>query len=97
MNKSELVAAIAKDTGVTKKDIEAVLKGLTSAIHTELQNGGKVQIPELGSFKVSERAARTVRNPRTGESMKSPACKVAKFTAAKAFKEAVNVKKSKKK
>ena len=80
MNKSELVAAIAKDTGVTKKDIEAVLKSLTTAIHTELNAGGKVQIPELGSFKVSERAARTVRNPRTGESMESPACKVANET-----------------
>ena len=45
MNKSELVAAIAKDTGVTKKDIEAVLKSLTTAIHTELNAGGKVQIP----------------------------------------------------
>ena len=95
MNKSELVAAIAKDTGVTKKDIEAVIKGLTATIHKELHKGGKVQIPELGSFKISERAARTVRNPRTGESMKSPACKVAKFTAAKAFKEAVNAKKKK--
>lgn len=95
MNKSELVAAVAKDTGVTKKDIEAVIKGLTVTIHKELHKGGKVQIPELGSFKISERAARTVRNPRTGESMKSPACKVAKFTAAKAFKEAVNAKKKK--
>ena len=90
MNKSELIAAIAKDTGVTKKDIEAVIKSLTTTIHTELRNGGKVQLPELGSFKASERAARTVRNPRTGESMESPACKVAKFTAAKAFKDAVN-------
>ena len=66
MNKSELVAAIAKDTGVTKKDIEAVLKSLTTAIHTELNAGGKVQIPELGSFKVSERDARTVRNTVVG-------------------------------
>ena len=90
MNKSELVTAIAENTGVTKKDIEAVLKGLTTVIHAELNNGGKVQIPDLGSFKISERAARTVRNPRTGESMESPACKVAKFTAAKAFKDAVN-------
>lgn len=90
MNKTELIAAIAKDTGVTKKDIEAVIKSLTTAIHTELREGGKVQLPELGSFKVTERAARTVRNPRTGESMESPACKVAKFTAAKAFKDAVN-------
>ncbi|MBR2531550.1 MAG: HU family DNA-binding protein, partial [Lachnospiraceae bacterium] len=55
-----------------------------------LKDGGKVQIPELGSFKAAERAAREVRNPRTGKKMKSPACKVAKFTAAKALKEAIN-------
>lgn len=91
MNKNELLAAVAKDTGITKKDIEAVLKSLTATIHAELQKpDGKVQIPDLGSFKSSERAARTVRNPRTGESIESPACKVVKFTAAKAFKDAVN-------
>ena len=90
MNKAELVAAIANETGVTKKDIEKVLKALTTTIQSELAKGEKVQIPELGSFKVNERNARTVRNPRTGETMESPACKVAKFTAAKALKDAVN-------
>ena len=89
MNKSELVAAIAKETGVTKKDIESVIKALTATITKEVKHGGKVQIPDLGSFKSAKREARTVRNPRTGESMKSPACKVAKFTVAKALKEAV--------
>lgn len=90
MNKTELLNAIAEDCGVSKKDIEKVLKSLTTAIHTELKNGGKVQIPDLGSFKVSERAARTVRNPKTGETMTSKACKAPKFTAAKALKENVN-------
>ena len=90
MNKGELVTAIAQDTGVTKKDIEKVIKALTASVHEELIAGGKVQIPELGSFKAAERAAREVRNPRTGKKMKSPACKVAKFTAAKALKEAIN-------
>ena len=90
MNKGELVTAIAQDTGVTKKDIEKVIKSLTGAIQTELKAGGKVQIPELGSFKVAERAAREVRNPRTGKKMKSKACKVAKFAAAKALKEIIN-------
>jgi DNA-binding protein HU-beta len=97
MNKGELVTAIAKETGITKKDTEAVIKALTAAITAELQAGGKVQLPELGSFKVNERAERTVRNPRTGENMKSAACKVVKFTTAKALKEAVNVKKPAKK
>ncbi len=89
MNKSELVAAIANETGVTKKDIDLVIKSLTNTITTEIKNGGKVQIPDLGSFKAAKRDARTVRNPRTGETMQSPACTVAKFTAAKALKEAV--------
>ena len=55
MNKGELVAAIAKETEVTKKDVEKVLKALTQTIHAELKEGGKVQIPELGSFKTAER------------------------------------------
>ena len=89
MNKGELVAAIATETGVTKKDIELVLKSLTSTITNEIKQGGKVQIPDLGSFKAVQREARTVRNPRTRETMESPACTVAKFTAAKALKDAV--------
>ena len=92
MNKSELVSAIAKETGVSKKDIEAVIKALTGTVHAELKAGGKVQLPELGSFKVTERGERTVRNPQTGASMISPACKAVKFTTAKALKDAVNKK-----
>ncbi|MDO4266172.1 MAG: HU family DNA-binding protein [Eubacteriales bacterium] len=90
MNKNELVSAIAEECGVAKKDIEKVVKSLTAVIHKELGNGGKVQIPDLGAFKANERKERTVRNPRTGESMVSPACKVAKFTPAKALKDSVN-------
>ena len=94
MNKSEFVAAIAKESGVSKKDIEKVIKAATATIHKELKSkDGKVQIPELGSFKAATRKARMVRNPRTGEQIKSPACKVAKFTAAKALKDAINKKK----
>lgn len=89
MNKTELVNAIAEVSGVSKKDIDKVVKGLTAAIRDELKAGGKVQIPELGTFKATERKARTVRNPRTGETMKSPACKVAKFSPAKALKDYV--------
>ena len=90
MNKNELVSAIAEDCGVAKRDIEKVIKSMTAAIHKELGKGGKVQIPDLGAFKSNERKERTVRNPKTGETMVSPACKVAKFTPAKALKESVN-------
>ncbi|MDO4437994.1 MAG: HU family DNA-binding protein [Eubacteriales bacterium] len=90
MNKNELVSAVAEQSGVSKKDVEKVIKAMTSAIHEELANGGKVQIPDLGAFKCNDRKERTVRNPKTGETMVSPACKVAKFTAAKALKECVN-------
>lgn len=90
MNKSELVIAIAKETGIARRDVDKVLKAFTATVHAELKKGGKVQIPDLGSFKSVERAARTVRNPRTGETMESPACKVAKFTAAKSLKDDVN-------
>ncbi len=89
MNKTELVSAIADKSGVSKRDIEKVIKALTASVHEELKNGGKVQIPELGAFKANERAARTVRNPRTGETSKAPACIVPKFTPAKALKDAL--------
>ncbi len=97
MNKAELVSAVAGAAELTKKDTEKALKALTAAITAELsKKGGKVALPELGSFKVVERKARKVRNPRTGETMTSPACKVAKFTPAKALKENINTKKKKK-
>lgn len=89
MSKADLITAIANDTGVTKRNIELVIKSLTSNIISAVKDGEKVLIPDLGSFKSVERAERKVRNPRTGESMTAPACKVAKFTVAKTFKEAV--------
>ncbi|MCQ2416071.1 MAG: HU family DNA-binding protein [Eubacteriales bacterium] len=93
MNKAELVAALAKETGFTKKDAEKALKGMTAVIKAELKKKeGKVQLAEVGTIKAVKRAARKVRNPRTGETMTSPACKVAKFVAAKALKDAINKK-----
>ena len=90
MNKAELIAALAAEANVSKKDADAVLKALSATIKAEVKKkDGKVMIPEIGSFKAQKRAARTVRNPRTGETMKSKACKVPKFTAVKAFKDAV--------
>ncbi len=93
MNKAELVAALAKETGFTKKDAEKALKGMTAVIKAELKKKeGKVQLAEVGTIKAVKRAARKVRNPRTGETMTSPACKVAKFVAAKALKDTINKK-----
>ena len=90
MNKNELVSAIAENSEVTKKDVDKVLKALVEVMSKDLAEGGRIQLPDLGSFKCNERNARTVRNPRTGEQMTSPACKVVKFTPAKALKESVN-------
>ena len=66
MNKTELVAAMADQTGLTKKDVEAVLKAFTDVVSGELKKGGKVQLVGFGTFEVSERAAREGRNPQSG-------------------------------
>ena len=90
MNKTELVAAMAKETNLSKKDIEAVLKSFTDVVASELKKGGKIQLVGFGTFEVSERAAREGRNPRTGETMTIAASKAPKFKAGKALKDLVN-------
>ncbi|MDY3110004.1 MAG: HU family DNA-binding protein [Lachnospiraceae bacterium] len=90
MNKTELVAAMADQTGLTKKDVEAVLKAFTDVVSGELKKGGKVQLVGFGTFEVSERAAREGRNPQSGEPMKIAAAKAPKFKAGKALKDMVN-------
>ena len=90
MNKAELVAAMADQTGLTKKDVEAVLKAFTDVVSGELKKGGKVQLVGFGTFEVSERAAREGRNPQSGEPMKIAASKAPKFKAGKALKDLVN-------
>ena len=90
MNKTELVAAMAKETNLSKKDVEAVLKSVTDVVASELNKGGKIQLVGLGTFEVSERAAREGRNPQTGETMKIAASKAPKFKAGKALKDMVN-------
>ncbi|MDD6806707.1 MAG: HU family DNA-binding protein [Clostridiales bacterium] len=90
MNKTELVAAMADQTGLTKKDVEAVLKAFTDVVSGELKKGGKVQLVGFGTFEVSERAAREGRNPQSGEPMKIAASKAPKFKAGKALKDMVN-------
>ena len=90
MNKTELVAALAEQAGVSKKDAEKVLKAFTDVITEELKKGEKVQLVGFGTFEVSERAAREGRNPATKQPIKIPASKAPKFKAGKAFKDALN-------
>ena len=90
MNKTELVAAMAEQTNLSKKDAEAALKAFIDVVSEELKKGEKVQLVGFGTFEVSERAAREGRNPQTGETMKIAACKAPKFKAGKALKDMVN-------
>ncbi len=90
MNKTELIAAMAEVSGVSKKDTEAVLKAFTEVVSTELKKGEKIQLVGFGTFEVSERAAREGRNPLTGEAMKIAAAKAPKFKAGKALKDLIN-------
>ena len=90
MNKTELVAAMAEQTGLSKKDAEAALKAFTDVVEEELKKGEKVQLVGFGTFEVSERAAREGRNPQTGATMKIAASKAPKFKAGKALKDMVN-------
>ena len=90
MNKTELVAAMAEQSGLSKKDAEAALKAFTDVVAEELKANGKVQLVGFGTFEVSERAAREGRNPQTGETMTIAASKAPKFKAGKALKDMIN-------
>lgn len=90
MNKTELVAAIAEKTELSKKDAEKALKAFTDVIVEQLKNGEKVQLVGFGTFEVAERAAREGRNPLTGETMQIKASKSPKFKAGKALKDELN-------
>ncbi|MBQ6537920.1 MAG: HU family DNA-binding protein [Eubacterium sp.] len=92
MNKTELVAAIANQAGLSKKDAEGALKAFIDAVTKELKKGGKVQLVGFGTFEVVKRAAREGVNPLTKQPMKIAASKAPKFKAGKALKEAVNKK-----
>ena len=90
MNKTELVAAMADQAGLSKKDSEKALKAFTDVVAADLKKGGKVQLVGFGTFEVAERAAREGRNPQTGAVMKIPASKAPKFKAGKALKDSIN-------
>ena len=90
MNKTELIAAVAENAELSKKDAEKALKAFVEVVTEELKKGEKIQLVGFGTFEVSERAAREGRNPQTGKTMKIAACKAPKFKAGKALKDAVN-------
>ena len=90
MNKTELVAAVAEQAGLSRKDAEAAVKAFTDVVADALKNGDKIQLVGFGTFEVSERAARTGRNPQTGAEMTIAASKAPKFKAGKALKDSLN-------
>ena len=90
MNRMELVAAIAEKAGLSKKEAEGAVKAFTDTVAEQLKAGEKIQLVGFGTFEVAERAARTGKNPQTGEAIKIPASKAPKFKAGKALKDTVN-------
>ena len=85
MNKTELIAAIAEQAEISKKDAEKALKAFVDVVTEQLKEGEKVQLVGFGTFEVSERAAREGRNPQTGKTMKIEACKAPKFMVITEF------------
>ncbi len=90
MNKHELISAIAQNAEISKKDAGNALAATINAISKALAEGDKIQIVGFGTFEIRERAARTGKNPRTGETIEIAASKVPAFKAGKALKEIVN-------
>jgi len=90
LNKTELVSNVAEKADITKKDAEKVIASVLETIEGALAAGDKVQLVGFGTFEVRERAARTGRNPKTGEEIQIDATKVPAFKAGKALKDAVN-------
>ena len=89
MNKTELVAAAAEQTGMTKKDTEKALNAAFDVIASALSKGENVQVSGFGIFEVKEREARMGRNPRTGEAMEIAASRTPTFKASKTLKDAL--------
>ncbi len=89
MNKTELVAAVAEKTALSKKDSEKAVNAVFEAITAAMVSGDKVQVVGFGAFEVKEREARIGRNPRTKEEIAIPASRVPAFKAGKALKDAV--------
>ena len=90
VNKTELIEHIAKNADISKAAATRALESTIGAIRTTLKKGGSVSLVGFGTFAVGKRAARTGRNPRTGEAIKIKAAKIPKFRPGKALKDALN-------
>ena len=90
MNKNELISSIASETGLTKADSAKALDAFLSSVSGALKSGDEVRLVGFGTFAVSQRAATTARNPRTGATINVPARKQAKFKAGKDLQASVN-------
>jgi DNA-binding protein HU-beta len=90
VNKTELIEHIAKHADISKAAATRALESTIGAVKTTLKKGGTVSLVGFGTFAVGKRAARTGRNPRTGEAIKIKKAKVPKFRPGKALKDAVN-------
>ena len=89
MNKTELIAAAAERSGISKKDAERVLNAAIDSITASLASGEKVQISGFGTFEIKDREARIGRNPHTKEAIEIPATRVPSFKASQALKDTV--------
>lgn len=94
MNKSDLIGAISKGTGESKKVVGNVVDELVNQVQKNVKKGERVSLPGFGTFERRQRGARTARNPRTGESIKVKASKVPAFKAGAGFKKFVSGKRS---
>ncbi len=92
MNKTELINAVAEQSGLTKKDVEKAVSATLETIKAEVAKGGKVQVVGFGTFEARTRAAREGINPATKKAITIPEATVPAFKAGKAFKELVNEK-----
>ena len=90
MNKSELVAKIAKNSSASKAAVEVILNETLKTVTETLKKGDDVRLVGFGTFAVAKRPAKEGRNPRTGAKIKIAACKQPKFKAGKALKDALN-------
>lgn len=90
MNKNELIAQVADSAGLTKADATKAVDAVFDSISGALSKGGDVRLVGFGTFSVTQRAASTGRNPRTGETIQIAASKQPKFKAGKQLKDAVN-------
>ena len=89
MNKQDLIAKIAQETGATKASAAASLDSMLDGITRALKKGDAITFVGFGTFKTTHRRARVAKNPRTGDAIKIPKRRVVRFTAGKALKSAV--------